>query len=73
MLDGTLSPDEYKEIKKRYEPIIDGLVQEHLGSTQADSEFRKYLKKGVQIVKTLDSVYDTAPLPKKTTAYPFDM
>lgn len=56
---------EYKEIKKRYEPIIDGLVQQHLGSTQADSEFRKYLKKGLQIVKTLDSVYDTAPLPKK--------
>lgn len=65
MLDGALSPEEYKEIKKRYEPIIDGLVQEHLGSTQADSEFRKYLKKGLQIVKTLDSVYDTAPLPKK--------
>jgi site-specific DNA recombinase len=65
MLDGAISPEDYKEIKKRYEPIIDGLVQQHLGNTQADSEFKKYLKKGLQIVKSLDSVYDVAPLAKK--------
>ncbi len=65
MLDGELSPEDYKAIKRRYEPIIDGLVRQHMESSGIEGEFKRYLKKGVQFVKTLDSVYDAATLEHK--------
>ena len=65
MLDGSISPQDYKEIKARYEPVIDGLVRKHLDSGQEASELKKYLKKGLQIIKSLDLVYDRAPLVLK--------
>jgi len=47
MLDGLISPDEYRDIKKRYEPIMDGLARDHMGAGEMDGEFKRYLKKGL--------------------------
>ena len=65
MLDGSISPQDYKEIKARYEPIIGGLERKHLDTGQEATELKKYLKKGLQIIKSLDLVYDRAPLVQK--------
>jgi site-specific DNA recombinase len=65
MLDGSITPQDYKEIKARYAPIIGQLASQHLDTDQEASELKKYLKKGLQIIKYLDQVYDRAPLAKK--------
>lgn len=65
MLDGLITSAEYREIKGRYEPEIDRLVREHMDTSQIDSEFRRYLKKGLCVIKSLDSVYNAAPVAQK--------
>jgi site-specific DNA recombinase len=65
MLDGSISPQDYKEIKARYDPIIDRLVRQHLDGGLEAAEFKKYLKKGLQLLKSLGQVYDTAHLAMK--------
>jgi heterodisulfide reductase subunit C len=65
MLDGELSAGDYREIKKRYEPVIDKLESQLVEDNEADKELKKYLKKGLQIVKNLDLVYNSAPLAEK--------
>lgn len=58
MLDGLISPDEYRDIKKRYEPIMDALVKTHLSGGDMDAEFKRYLKRGLCVVKNLEAVYN---------------
>jgi site-specific DNA recombinase len=65
MLDDKISPEDYKEIKKQYEPLIDKLVQQHLGVNQIESELKKYLRKGLSLIKNISQVYDFAPLTAK--------
>jgi hypothetical protein len=65
MQDGSITPQDYKEIKARYEPIIGGLERKHLDSGQEATALKKHLKKGLQIIKSLDLVYDRAPQAQK--------
>ena len=67
MLDGLITPEEYREIKKRYEPIMDALVKDHMGTDQLDTEFRRYLKKGLCFVKNLYVVYSRGQVKDKQT------
>ncbi len=67
MLDGAITPEEYREIKKRYEPIMDALLKDHMGTDQLDTEFRRYLKKGLCLVKNLDVVYNRGQVKDKQT------
>lgn len=57
MLDGEITADDYREIKKRYEPIIDKLVKEQIETESIDIEFKRYLKKGLCLVKNLPNAY----------------
>lgn len=65
LLDKSISPEDYREMKSRYEPIIDRLARQHLDTGQTNTEFKKYLKKGLQLIKRIDQVYMKAPLPMK--------
>lgn len=67
MLDGLISPDEYRDIKKRYEPIMEGLLRDHLGSGEMDGEFKRYLKKGLCVLKNLDVVYNSGEVKDRQT------
>lgn len=57
MLDGQITAEEYREIKKRYEPIIDKLIKDHVEADSLDIEFKRYLKKGLCLVKNLPNAY----------------
>ncbi len=65
MLDAEITPNDFKEIKKRYEPIIDALVRQQMENNQSNSELKRYLKNGLTVIKNLDKIYDSAPLAKK--------
>lgn len=65
MLDGVISAEEYREVKKRYEPIVDKLLKEYLDSDNTDSMFRSYLKKGLSLVKNLDTAYNRGTVKEK--------
>jgi site-specific DNA recombinase len=65
MLDAEITPNDFKEIKKRYEPMIDALVRQQMENNQSNSELKRYLKNGLTVVKNLDKIYDSAPLAKK--------
>ena len=57
MLDSQITAEEYREIKKRYEPMIDKLIKDHVESDSLDIEFKRYLKKGLCLVKNLPNAY----------------
>jgi site-specific DNA recombinase len=65
MLDGEISASDYHEIKKRYEPLIDQLEREYLKAGTEGMEFKRYLRKGLEMLKRLDYVYDTANITNK--------
>lgn len=65
MLDNEITADEYREAKKYYEPIIEKLLREHMVVNENDTEFKRYLKKGLCVAKTLDAIYDRAPINEK--------
>ena len=59
MLDGLIIPDEHREIKKHYEPIMDGLIKNHMGSDDMEGDFKRYLKQGMCMVKNIDILYNS--------------
>ncbi len=65
MLDGAILPKDYKDIKDRYEPIIDKLVRQHLSMIEIEAEFKHHLKKGLNRLKELEGLYVEAELEDK--------
>lgn len=65
MLDGQITAEEYREVKKRYEPLIDKLLKDYLASDNTDSQFRSYLKKGLNLLQNLDSAYHRGGIKEK--------
>ena len=57
LLDGSLDPNDYKEIKNRYEPIIRDLESRLGDTTEANLELERYLKFGVFFFENLDQLY----------------
>jgi hypothetical protein len=56
-LDGSLDPNDYKEIKNRYEPIIRDLESKLGDSTEANLELERCLKFGAFFFENLDLLY----------------
>ncbi len=65
MLDGDLSTEEYREIKKHYEPLIDKQLREFAETDSIDTEFRRFLKKGLCLIKNIENVYNNGPVKEK--------
>jgi site-specific DNA recombinase len=65
MLDGKISPEDYKDAKGRYEPIITKLERKHLSSTKMEVEFRHHLKIALNRLKNLEKQYIDATLDCK--------
>ncbi len=65
MLDGKITPEDYKEAKVRYEPMIAKLERQHLSTNTMETEFKYHLKIGLNRLKTLDRLYFEAALDGK--------
>ncbi len=57
MLDGKITPEDYKEAKARYEPIIAKLERQHLSTNTMEAEFKLHVKIGLNRLKSLDRLY----------------
>lgn len=53
MLDGLITPAEYRDIKKRYEVLIDTKVKKEPIINGVDSEFKAHLKRSLCMLKNL--------------------
>jgi site-specific DNA recombinase len=62
MLDGLITPAEYRDIKKRYEVMIDTTIKKEPSTSAVDSEFKANLKRGLCVLKTLPQIYLTAKI-----------
>lgn len=69
MLDGKISAEEYREIKKHYEPLIDKQLREYVDADETDTEFRRFLKKGLCLIKNLENAYNRGPAKDKQTIF----
>lgn len=65
MLDSKITPEDYKEIKARYEPIIAKLERQHLSTNTMEAEFKHHLKIGLNHLKNLDKLYFEGTLESK--------
>jgi site-specific DNA recombinase len=65
MVDGELSPTDYKEIKNRYEPEIDILANKQLQLKQQDSNLPNHVTNAVALLQNLPKYYTSASLPIK--------
>lgn len=57
LLDGTLDPNDYKEIKNRYEPIINQLESRMRGLSQDNADLDEMIAYGRKFFKKLDKLY----------------
>jgi site-specific DNA recombinase len=62
MLDGLITPAEYRDIKKRYELLIDTTVKKEASIGPVDSEFKANLKRGLCLLKNLPQTYLAADI-----------
>jgi site-specific DNA recombinase len=62
MLDGLITPAEYRDIKKRYEALIDNTVKKETSTSVVDSEFKANLKRGLCLLKSLPQTYLAADI-----------
>ena len=65
LLDGSLDAGDYKEIKARYEPLIQKLEAQLEESSEANAEIEHYLKFGAYFFKNLDRLYSEGDLTIK--------
>ena len=65
MLDEEIDGKEYREIKKEYEAIIDGLVRKKMKVAMIDEEYQKYLNFSTHLFKTLYRGYEQANFEEK--------
>ncbi len=65
MLDGELPAADYREIKNRYEPTIQKLVNKQLSLTQLDENLSDYLMPVVDLLRNLPEYYQNASLNTK--------
>ena len=65
LLDNEIDFKDYREIKKQYETVIDGLVRQRIQISLMDDEYKKYLNFTSVLLKNLDSGYEQADLADK--------
>ena len=65
LLDNEIDFKDYREIKKQYETVIDGLVRQRIQISLMDDEYKKYLDFTSVLLKNLDSGYERADLADK--------
>jgi site-specific DNA recombinase len=65
LLDGSLEPDDYKEIKTRYEMQIRQLERKQQELTTMDENLKGYITHGVKLLKNLPEYYQQATLTAK--------
>jgi site-specific DNA recombinase len=56
-LDGTLDPNDYKEIKNRYEPIINQLESRMRGLSQDNADLDEMIAYGRKFFRKLNKLY----------------
>lgn len=57
MLDGSIKPDEYRELKNRTEPEIDRLTREYMQLSAQEPNYGEYLKEGKTILQNITYYY----------------
>lgn len=60
-----ISSEDFLAFKNQINPKLSELKIETLEVDDAESELKKYLKKGIQLVKNIGNVYHNAPLDEK--------
>ncbi|MBB1285924.1 recombinase family protein [Flavisolibacter sp. BT320] len=65
LLDGTLEPSDYKEIKSRYEPLVNQLESRLRNLSQDADDLDEMLAYGRRFFKKLDELYREGTLPVK--------
>ena len=65
MLDQKLDASEYRAMKTRFEELNSKLRKEKAGMELVDSEYGKYLKKNITMLKGMDEYFEKAPLEIK--------
>ncbi len=72
MLDGLIKPAEYRDIKKRYEALIDTSIKKESVIRGADAEFKAHLKRSLCMLKNLATDLFDGKYQRKTSNYPID-
>lgn len=65
LLDGSIEPGDYKEIKTRYEMQNRQLERKQQELTAMDDNLKNYIIHGVRLLKNLPEYYSNATLPAK--------
>ena len=65
MLDGELPAADYREIKNRYEPVIQKLANKQLSLSQLDENLSDYLTPVIDLLRHLPEYYQNASLNTK--------
>ncbi len=60
-----ISSEDFAAFKNEINPKLSELKIENIDINDAESELKKYLKKGIQLVKNVGDVYNNAPLDEK--------
>jgi len=63
MVDGELPAADYREVKARYEPIIQRLERELSSLSQVDNNLLEYIEAAGDILRNLPKYFKTASLP----------
>ncbi|MDQ3845533.1 MAG: hypothetical protein M3342_16220, partial [Bacteroidota bacterium] len=65
LLDGTLAPEDYKEIKNRYEPTVRALENRLVNMSQQNNDMDDMIAYGRKFFKRLDAFYNEGTLAVK--------
>ncbi len=65
MLDGELSATDYREVKNRYEPVIEQMERKKQGISQADTNLMEYVTETADLLQNLSKCYDKSSLAVK--------
>ena len=60
-----ISPEDFGEFKREINPQMEELKNRDVDVVEVESELKRYLKKGIQLVKNVRQVYDLAALNEK--------